>query len=232
MGLKWHGGIRMQDVFIWDFGLNVYNWVYVDYLAAGLSKFKTEEGDKITDNFYVLTFKSPAFTIDARPGIYKLAGGLKGYGAQFRYSSAVDSSQLNSDDQSLVLFLTQSLRHDRHYLNLFSSVSFREIPISDTEKRTSTTFYLTPGYQYSWSNGWHVGGEYYLTNTEKLPIKVLQFVLDKDRIEFHNPNQDLYSFLFWGFHYTRQHLRVDLHIGNHISFQPPFIPVLGVGWFF
>ncbi len=232
MGTKWHGGIRMQDIVVWDFSLNLNDWVFADFLAAGLSDLKTDKGERITDNFTVLTLKSPPFSRDTRFGGYALAGGMKLYHADFSFSSPVDSAILGSKDGSAMLFLTQSLSRRNHYFNLFSSLSFREIPIGLGEKRTSTTFYLVPGYQYGWTNGWGFDWEYYLTNTERLPIKVLQYVLDKDKIDFYNPNRDLYSFMFWGFHYTRRHLRLDFHIGNHISFRPPFIPVLGLGWYF
>jgi hypothetical protein len=42
----------------------------------------------------------------------------------------------------------------------------------------------------------------------------------------------MYSFMFFGCHYARKHLRIDFNIASHITFQYLVIPIFGIGWNF
>ncbi|MFC1584637.1 hypothetical protein ACFL5V_03715 [Fibrobacterota bacterium] len=233
IGKKWHGGVRMNDIFVWEFFWNIKDWFLLDYFKAGLSDQKTDEGDKITDNFSLFMIKSRPFSRPLKWGQYKIAGGIKFFNAEFNISNSEQAeSELATDDQSFLLFLTQGLSRGRHYGNLFTSLSFREKTLSEGRKKTSTTYYITPGYRFKLSEHWNLCFENFMTNTERLPIKILQFGLDEDQWEFWNSERRMYSFMFWGFNYTRKHLRIDLNMANHLSFTPPYIPVLGIGWHF
>ena len=71
-----------------------------------------------------------------------------------------------------------------------------------------------------------------MTNSLRLPYKILQFTLDKDALDFYNSNRDMVTFMFFGATYTGKHIQIDLIIGNHISFQPPHIIMARIGWQF
>jgi hypothetical protein len=235
IGKKWHGGVRMNDIVVWDLNLNVYDWCLVDFLWAGISGMKGENNEEITDRFILLSIKSkPFFSSEKfKWGVYKASGGIKFFSAEFAIESAEETNEdFSSDDASFMVFITQGLERNRHYFNMFSSLSFREKTLSSGKKKTSTTYYLTPGYRYRISENWNFALENYMTNAEQLPIKILQWILDADQVEFWNPDRKMYSFMFWGFNYTRKHLRIDLNLANHISFQGPIMPVLGIGWYF
>ena len=231
IGIKWHGGVRVLDVLALDFNWNINGWLSVDFLTVGLNKHKGDQGERITDKFSLVTFKSPPYLKSTAWGNYAVAGGLKFFNSEFKFQNPGDTNVLKSDAQSGGFFLTQSLTYGKHYINLLTTLSQRKVQLSTGEDERGT-FYFAPGYSYSISRHWQVSFEHYWTNTEWLPMKILQYAFDEDKTEFHNPNQDVYSFLFWGFQYRRKHLRVDLNVAHHISLAPPFIPMVGVGWYF
>ena len=115
----------------------------------------------------------------------------------------------------------------RHQFNLFTSLSLRS-----SGNATSTTVYLVPGYKFWINRGWNFGLEYYLTNTCKLPIKTLQYLMDSDGTDFNNSSRDFYSFMVYGIHYNGKHFYFGLDFANHLSFTGPIIPLLGLGWNF
>jgi hypothetical protein len=231
IGAKWHGGVRMVDVLAWDFNWNINGWMSADLLVVGLNDIKGENGERITDRFSLLTLKSLPYRRQTGWGEYAFAGGLKMFGSEFKFQVQGDTNAIQSKNQSGGFFLTQSLNNGRHSVNLLTTLSQRKVRLSTGEDERGT-FYFAPGYAYSISKNWRVAAEHYWTNTEWLPIKALQFAFDKDKSEFHNPNQDIYSFLFWGFQYRRKHLRIDLNLAHHISFTKPIFPVMGIGWHF
>lgn len=233
IGQKWHGGIRMNDIFIWDGYLNTNDWMIIDVLHAGLPNLFGSEGGSLTDNLSAFTFKSRPFTHILKNNTYKVAGGIKIYNANFEISDSTKETLMESKDNSLVLFLTQSyLFNGKHYFNFFTSLSFRTKKFSDGSEETSTTYYIIPGYKLPISKNWNFAIEYYMTNTEQLPIKILQYVYDPDQLDFLNSARDMYSFMFWGFNYTTKHLRIDLNFANHITFQGLKLPLIGIGYNF
>jgi hypothetical protein len=63
-------------------------------------------------------------------------------------------------------------------------------------------------------------------------MKILQFAFDEDALDFYNVTRDMYSFMFYGFEYQGEHVRVDLHLASHITFQSIIVPMVGFGWNF
>jgi hypothetical protein len=71
-----------------------------------------------------------------------------------------------------------------------------------------------------------------MTNTFYLPLKVFQEVLGANNWILENRNQDMYSFMMYGFQYLGEHIRWDFSLANHISFQSFILPMVGFGWNF
>jgi hypothetical protein len=233
IGRKWRVGIRNNDIVVWDLNWNINDWFMVDILSAGVYRLKVEDA-RIKDMFFLLTIKSRPISANFWGGVYKIGAGLKGYEADTDIESTgtADQEDFWPIDNSGMIFLTQGFSRNKHYLNLFSSLSFREKNLSSGATKTQQTYCITPGYRYRLGKYWSVSVENYMTNAEKLPIKVLQYGMDEDGVEFWNPNQELYSFMFWGFQYTRTHLRIDLNFISHYTFQGPMFPMIGIGWHF
>ena len=229
IGQKWHGGIRMNDVLVWDGYWNINNWLTMDLLIAGLPSLGADtSGSKISDHFYALTWKSRPVSLNLADHPYKASLGLKIYRSNFILTSknatgTFDTLEMN--DKSTVLFLTESYSlGKRHDFNLFTSLSFRN--------NSDATYYIVPGYRFNFGEKWSFAIEYYMTNTMYLPMKVLQFYFSANNYDFENYNRDMYSFMFYGFQYAGRHIRIDLNMINHISFEKPFFPLVGVGWNF
>ena len=232
IGRKWHGGIRTTDFFCWEGYFNIYNWVMVDFLRAGFGNLKVGENGKMKDYFYTLTLKSRPIHFDLFGGDYKAALGMKYFKAPFAFVADGDSI-MRILDSSFMLFVTQGYGFkENHLFNLMTSLSFRDRKDSKGKEITGTTYYLVPGYQYAISEKWFFSVEYYMTNTERLPLKILQFAFDKDKLDFYNTGREMYSWLFYGCHYSGKHLRVDLNLANHYSFSGIILPMIGVGWNF
>jgi hypothetical protein len=235
IGKKWRGGIRMNDIVVWDLNFNINNWILIDYLKAGFKNFKPEEdGGKLTDKFTLFAIKSrPFLSSEIKGGKYKMAAGIKYFTAKFRVTDEENpDGDYIDNDESLIFFIAQGYDIKKHYVNLFSSISFREKTLSQGKKRTSTTYYMIPGYNFRLSTNWNFAFEYFMTNTEYLPIKILQYGLDQDEMEFWNSERQLVTFTIWGFNYTRKHLRIDLNIGSYSPVIGPFFPIIGIGWYF
>lgn len=226
IGKKWHGGIRMNDIAIWDGYWNVNNILLVDFLFAGFNSLKVDQSMELVDKFRTLTIKSRPLELDLRGNTYRIAVGLKVFKSDFSMKDLeANDDVITISDRSTVLFLTQSLVPAKnHSLNLFASLSNR--------KNGFDTYYIIPGYSWFFSKNWSLDFEYYMTNSLRLPIKILQFAFDSDKLDFFNSERAMYSFMIYGASFTGKHLRVDLHLSNHISFAGPIIPILGVGWNF
>jgi hypothetical protein len=227
-GHPWHGGLRMHDLLVWDGYWNVNGWLTLDVLTAGVGLAPARSDLVLKDRFSLLTLKTRAYTRDIQGHTYKIAGGYKLYRANFSVTVAGDT-MLGSSDGSAILFLTQSCNYrQRHYFNLFTSLSFRR----PQGAALSTTCYVVPGYALPLSKHWYAVFEYYMTNTERLPLKILQYAFDPDQLDFYNPDRDLYSFMIWGARYSRKHFYLDLTLANHYTFRSLVIPMVGLGWDF
>lgn len=231
IGKKWRGGIRMTDFVIWDGYFNIYDWMLFDFVRGGLKGMKIDETSEMDDYFYSITFKSRPFGHTLGGGDYKAAAGIKFFKAPFVLRTEEDSISMR--DSSTVFFLTQSyLFRQKHLFNLFTSISSRGRENSKGEKISSTTYYIVPGYSIPIYGNWSFAVEYYMSNTEKLPLKILQFAFDEDKLDFLNSSKEMYSWMFYGVRYTGKHLRVDLNMANHITFSGLIMPLFGVGWNF
>jgi hypothetical protein len=223
----------MNDLLIWDMYFNVNNWFTVDFLRAGLPNVLAGQGGNLVDRFSAFTLKSLPFRDQVGASEYLAGGGIKFYGASFSVSDSTQDTLVSSEDGSLVAFVTQGLTwRERHYFNLFISLSGRTQKLSTGDNKIKSTYYLVPGYRLELSKNWRAGLEHYMTNTEYLPIKALQWAFDEDQLEFYNAERYMYSFMVWGFQYAREHFYFSLTLANHISFQGPILPLLGAGWNF
>lgn len=218
---KMTAGARTNSILVWDLFASHNKYGVVDYLFAGLPI-----SEQITDRFSLLTYRSPAFSLNLMDKPYHVAGGAKLFNATF----GLEDEMIN--DQSFVLFACQEGQlKPRQSLLLFSSWSFRSIKLT-TGSRTEHTWYLVPGYELSLGKKkqWRLAIEYYLTNTKELPIKSFQFVYDEDQLDFYNPNRELVSYMVWGVTYARKHFQAGLHLLSHYTFQGLVFPLVGLGW--
>jgi hypothetical protein len=227
IGVKWHGGIRMNDFLVWDGYWNINNWLTADLLLERLNNLKFDSNATlVTDRFSVLTLKSRPLNFNLKGNPCKIAAGIKMYNST--YITDIKNNPLLNDsliDKSTVLFITESyMLKDKHCFNLFTSVSFRDIG--------DPTYYMVPGYCFLFAKHWSFSVEYYLTNTIYLPIKILQMAISANNWSLENFSRDYYSFMIYGFQYTGDHLRIDLNLASPASFSGPFFPVVGVGWNF
>jgi len=225
IGKKWHGGLRTTDLISYEGYLNINGWATVDFMLTGIFGLKMDSnGVELSDNFKILTFKSRPLCLTVKNAPYKLAGGLKIYRSDFNMVDESDSL-IATNDRSTVLFLTQGyLLNNKHYFNLFTSLSSRE--------KSGSTYYIVPGYRYRLSDRWNMGIEYYMTNTLYLPMKIFQFLFDKDKLDFFNTDRNMFSYMFYGFQYTGEHVRIDLNLASHVTFQYFIMPMIGFGWNF
>jgi hypothetical protein len=227
IGKKWHGGIRMNDLVVWDGYFNINGWLTADILFEMLNNRKFDSNTTlVTDRFSVLTLKSRPFSFSPKSNPYKLAGGIKLYRSSYLTRNKSDPTLNDSlNDNSLVLFITEGYAlTNRHYFNLFTSISTRNIG--------RATYYVIPAYRFGFSRHWSFSLEYYVTNTIYLPIKLLQMAFSSNHWAIENFNQDLISFMFFGFQYSGVNLQIDFNLATHPSFEGPFIPILGAGWNF
>jgi len=224
IGEKWHGGIRMNDFLIWEGYWNINNWLMADLVAAGLPNLLRAQGGTMTDNFRIFTLKSRPFSAQVKGHPYTAGVGLKTYSSKSQFG---DSTMLlmDSEDKSTALFITQGYQWNRHSFNLFTS-------ISSHQNQDQSTFFIIPAYSVAINERWSFSFEYYMTNTRFIPMKSSQFAKDSDKLDFDNRDRDLYSFIFFGFQYKRTHLRIDLSLASHYTFQYVKLPLLGLGWAF
>jgi hypothetical protein len=224
IGKKWHGGIRMTDILIWDGYWNVNDWLTLDLLFAVLPNLFKDNGGTLKDNFSAFTLKSRPVSLQLRERPYKAGGGVKFYRARSEFGDST-MTFMDTRDNSFVFFITQSYQWDRHLFNLFTS-------LSSHENQDKPTYFIIPGYRHPISRSWSFSFEYYMTNTQYIPLKILQFGLDEDQLEFDNREGYMYSFMFFGCQYSRAHIRVDLSLASHYTFQSLILPLIGVGWNF
>ena len=229
IGPKWRGGIRMTDVLAWDFYINIAGWITVDYFIAGIPTI----GDttKISDFFSLFSLKSRPLRIPAGSNEYKLAGGIKYHAAEFKITGK-DGTSFGENSYWTVPFITQSfVLMTRNHFNLFSSAALENRNIG-TGKKLFASYCFVPGYRFFITNKWSLGIEYAVFNARKLPLNLFWYLWDADKLAFDNPNADWYSLIFWGASFTGRHIRVDLNIACHYTFQGPIVPMFGVGWNF
>jgi hypothetical protein len=237
IGEKWHGGIRNNNIiFAWDAYWNCSDLLTIDFFHAGVREFTFPEdnGDTITLTDYLtqLSVKSRPYRTTIWNNPYAIAAGITLQSSMFDFHNQFGEGIQNEPSDELSLFAAQSwFFRNRHYLNLMTMASFLK---DDGMDKTVVSLYFVPGYRFfiDKKQAWSFDFEYYLMNPVELPYKTLQYMFDSENNEFYNPEQLFVSFTFWGFSYSRKHLRLELHIGNHISFTGPIIPMLGAGWNF
>jgi hypothetical protein len=236
IGTKWHGGVKMNDLLDWDLYWNAGDWLTIDFMTAGVTRLRIKDQGsgsplRLTDYLRLFSIKSRPFTASLLNSPYKIAGGITFYNAAFRLTNEASGEEFSSAFRQSGLFIVQSLFiHKRHYLNFLASLDFHKI----SDSQSKPTLYFIPGYRcfFGKNRRWSFDAEYYWMNPIELPIKTLQIVYDADGQEFFNGDQQFVSFMFWGFSYSFRHLRLEAHLGNHISFAGPIVPMLGAGWDF
>ncbi|MBL8025975.1 MAG: hypothetical protein JNL74_06175 [Fibrobacteres bacterium] len=227
---KWAGGLRLNlalpiPMITTDLFGNINGWFDVDIVRSGWNKLKLDSNNAITDLFWTLGVRSKPFEFSVAGKPLYVAAGLKIFKSDFEIIDIPAKDTFSIYDNSFVLYLTESYRFtDRHRVNLHTSLSFRD--------GGTKTYYFIPSYVFTINERWAFNYEYYLTNTVELPGKIIQRIYDEDGLEFHNYKQVAVSFMFYGVSYSRKHLRLDFSIGNHVSFNPPFLVMTGIGWQF
>jgi hypothetical protein len=234
IGDKWHGGIRMNDFLIWDSYLNIAGLGAIEMLIAGLPWITDKnDGTALTDNFLVMSCKSRPLRLRVYNRPYEAGLGLRYYTAYFAMKDKDGNYTAGPEnDYAVAVFVTQGYRlNHRNYFNLSASLSLGNEGFSG--RPSFVSYFIVPGYRFSLGKSWSFAIEYYMTNTGRLPIKILQFSNDFDKLDFDNRGERaLYSYLFWGFALCRRHIRIDLDIACHYTFQGPIVPLVGVGWNF
>jgi hypothetical protein len=236
IGEKWHGGIRTNDFLAWEAFWNCANLFSLDFFQAGLKNvsFPGENGDTIT-----LTDYRTQFSIKSRPfqktivnNPYAIAAGITLQSSAFNFKNQFGEGISGQPSSELAIFAAQSwFFNQRHYFNLMTMVSFIK---NEGMEKAVASIYLIPGYRFfiDKKQSWSFDIEHYFMNPIELPYKTLQYMFDSENNEFYNPEQLFVSFTFWGFSYSRKHLRIEFHLGHHISFVGPIIPMAGIGWDF
>jgi hypothetical protein len=58
IGKKWHGGIRLNDILVFDGYWNIYNWLTIDFLRAGINDITIDtSGSALSDRFSIFTIE-------------------------------------------------------------------------------------------------------------------------------------------------------------------------------
>ncbi len=247
IGVKWRGGIRNNSLLYTEMYWNIGDIVVMDIMLSGVRQWNLPDsatGDTITfrDNFDALTLKSRPWVKDiGSQNQYKIAGGLKLYSMNFEWMAKhpLDSNSYIPlvHDAGMSIFATQSFNlYNNHLFNLYSSMQFSGRTGSD---KTWTSLYLIPSYRYFFGKR-HIasaGVEYYLMNPRSMPFKIIQAIArgnatKSDFSYLDNIDQEWLSFMFYGITLQWKHIRVDINVGNHYTFTPPFIPMIGFGYNF
>jgi hypothetical protein len=234
IGYKWRGGIRMNDLLVWDVYWNIGGIGSISLNFSGLPKITTADSVTLVDNFRSISLKSRPIGLSFARSRLMVGGGVRLYSASFGYMNDSTGEGIPVEiDRSFGPFVSACLfLRDRHCFNVAISVPLQSRQIGEDKRRIVSTVFITPGYRVFLGHrkNWSLGLEYLMGNPEELPIKLLQYAFDPDGLEFYNPDRQWISMMFWGVTYSRRHFRVDINIGNHISFQGPIVPFLGVGW--
>lgn len=236
IGEKWHGGIRMNDLVVWEAYWNCADLFSLDFFHAGVKdiSFPGEDGDTITltDNLTLFSLKSRPIQKNIWNNPYATAIGVTVRSSSFGFQNQFGEGISDQSSSELAFFAAQSwFLKERHYFNLMITLSFMK---NEGMEKAVTTLYLIPGYRFfiDKKRSWSIDIEHYLMNPVELPYKTIQYAFDSENNEFYNPEQLFVSFTFLGFSYSRKHLSLELHLGHHISFAGPIIPMAGVGWDF
>jgi hypothetical protein len=220
MPLQFPLPIPTTDVFI-----NINDWFDIDIVRSGWKELNIDSNIILTDLFWTTGIRSRPYKTTLFNKPLNLAGGIKLYKSNFELVNKEERDTMDINDNSFILYLTQTMAlTEKHKVNLFSSLSLR--------KGSGGAYYFIPSYTYNLNNKWAFNFEYYATNSLRLPHKTLQFMLDEDKLDFYNSERSMISFMLYGFSYCRKHLRIDITIGNHISFKAPHIIMTGIGWQF
>jgi hypothetical protein len=229
IGLKWHGGIRLTDIFCLDGYVNIAGFFTFDFLIAGIPTIRDSTGLAISDRFYLFSLKSRPLQVSLLNNRYAVAAGIKYHDAEFKILSTRDQDSFVVRSVWLAPFITQSYSlGNRNHFNLFSSIALESRKLT-TGNTLFASYCFVPGYRFDISKHWSADLEYYLFNAEKLPLNILWVAWSSSHLPFENLNRDWFSYLFWGVSFSGKHLRIDLHIANHYSFQGPILPFIGFG---
>jgi len=208
-----------------DLFININDWFDFDIVRSGWNELNVDSNYTITDLFWTVGLRSRPYKTSLFNKPLNLSGGIKLFNSSFEMISKGDLDTTTINDKSFVLYLTQTMAlAEKHRVNLFSSFSMR--------KGSGGGYYFIPSYTYFMNKRWSFNFEYYTTNSLRLPYKILQFTLDENNLDFFNSKREMVSFMLYGFTYCRKHLRIDLAMGNHISFSSPHILLIGAGWQF
>ena len=235
IGEKWHGGIRMNDLLVWEGYWNCADLFTLDFFYAGIAdfSFQGDNGDTITlsDHLTLFSLKSRPFQRAIWNHPYAAALGITLRSYTFDFQNQFGEGISSQPSSELEFFVTQGWFYKQHYFNLTLTASFmKKAPM----EKAVTTLFIIPGYRLfiDKKKSWSFDVEHYFMNPVELPYKTLQYVFDDDNNEFYNPEQLFVSFTFIGFSYSGAHLRLQLHVGRHISFVGPMVPMAGIGWDF
>jgi hypothetical protein len=229
---EWRGGIRLTDFLCLDGYVTIADFFTFDLLFAGIPTIRDSNGLAISDRFFLFSLKSRPVQVQLFGNRYAVAGGIKYHDAEFKILSTQDQDSFVVRSLWLVPFITQSYAlGSRNHFNLFSSIALERKKLS-TGNTVFAYYCFVPGYRFDISNRWSVGMEYYLFNADKVPMNIIWVALSPSHLPFENINRDWFSYMFWGVSYSGKHLRIDLDIANHYSFQGPVLPFIGFGWNF
>ncbi|MBN1128310.1 MAG: hypothetical protein JXA71_04955 [Chitinispirillaceae bacterium] len=236
IGEKWRGGIKTHDLLVWDAYWNCADWFTVDLFSAGVKQARIagENGDIITLTDYrtQVSLKSRPFQTTLWNNPYALAGGMTIQSSAFSFQNQLGEGIVEQPSGELAFFAAQRwFYRSRHYFNLVAMASFMK---TDGMEKAVATMYFIPGYRFfiDKKKSWSLDIEHYFMNPIDLPYKTLQYMFDNENNEFYNPDRHFVSFTFWGFSCSRRHLRLAFHLGHHVSFSGPIVPMIGVGWDF
>jgi hypothetical protein len=236
IGTKWRFGIRTSDILIWSAFLNIADQAAIDALVAGIPHISMDDSGELADNFSLLTLKSKPCVRHLGDLRYRIGGGMQWYhGVFFIDEPGDDSAPQHEQDHALALFATQDAAvGTRHVFNLYTSVAPAQLQWGTDVYETGLTYYIVPGYRRFWGARlqWSVAVEYFMFNSARLPIKVVQVLFDPDHMTLENRDQRMLSFMFWGIQYATPHWRFDAGMAHHISFQYIILPMVSVGWAF
>ena len=232
IGSKWHGGVRLTDIFCLDGYVNIAGFFTFDLLFAGIPTIKDSTGLAISDRFILVSLKSRPLQVSLLNNRYAVGAGIKYHDAEFKILSTQDQDSFVVRSVWLVPFITQSYSiGTRNHFNLFSSIALENKKL--TTGTTLFTYYcFVPAYRFDISKHWSAGFEYYLFNADKLPLNILWVAWSPSHLPFENINRDWYSYVFWGISYRGKHLRIDMNLANYYTFQGPVFPLISFGWNF
>ena len=209
----WALGFTTTNLFHNELYFYVKDWFSLELSGMFFPKISPEMEKNSFTNFVI---KSRSLNFSIKEDIkYSVATGLKISNSSFIMTdSATGDTSINVQDGSAALFLTQGIRHNKHYFNLFTSTSSKSVGKGDLQRDIST-FYIKPGYRYQLNHRWNANFEYLLTNSIYFPIIAT----------FENYDRDWISYMFYGFTYSRSKFYAKLVFASHYTFSTPLLPI-------